>query len=153
MNTTDTFYARSVIENHIEILRAKGLRITPIVTALLSCLAGSHQVRTTSELKEEISEALGYDVGSPTVYRICERLASIRVLCSMHKNDGILRYFLCADPQNENHQHFICTRCLKVQEVDCAIEETIKEAISDQINGVIESNLIQFEGICGDCRK
>jgi len=108
---------------------------------------------TTSKLKVEISETLGYDVGSPTVYRICERLASTGVLCSMHKSDGILRYFLCSDPQNEKHQHFICTRCLNVQEVDCAIEETIKKSISGQIDGVIESNFIQLEGICGDCRK
>jgi Fur family ferric uptake transcriptional regulator len=134
-------------------LRSKGLRITPIVTTLLSRLAGSHQVRTASELKDEISAALGYDVGSPTVYRICERLALTGVLCSMHKNDGILRYFLCADPQNEKHQHFICTRCMKVQEVDCTIDKTIWEAISERIDGEIERNFIQLEGVCGDCRK
>ena len=134
-------------------LRAKGLRITPIVKTVLSRLAGTHMVRTTSELKEEISETLGYDVGSPTVYRICERLASTGLLCPMHKSDGILRYFLCTDPQNEKHQHFICTRCLKVQEVDCAIEPTIREAVSGRIDGVIESYFIQLEGICGDCRK
>jgi len=153
MDTTNSFCSKHAIDNHIELLRAKGLRITPIVTTLLSRLAGSHQVRTTSQLKEEISAALGYDVGSPTVYRICERLASTGVLCSMHKSDGILRYFLCANPQNESHQHFICTRCLKVQEVDCAIDKTIREAISDRIDGEIESNFIQLEGICGDCRK
>ena len=141
------------IADHLTLLRSKGLRITPIVTTLLSRLAGSHQVRTTSELKDEISAALGYDVGSPTVYRICERLASTGALCSMHKSDGILRYFLCADPQNEKHQHFICTRCMKVQEVDCTIDKTIRKAISERIDGEIESNFIQLEGICGDCRK
>jgi Fur family ferric uptake transcriptional regulator len=132
-------------------LRAKGLRITPIVTALLSRLAGSRRVRTARELKQEISQTLGYDVGSPTVYRICERVAATGVLCSMHRSDGILRYFLCADPGKREHQHFICTRCMKVQEVDCAIGETIRHAISDRIDGVVESNFIQLEGICGDC--
>jgi Fur family transcriptional regulator, ferric uptake regulator len=153
MNITNTISPKVSIKDHIELLRTKGLRITPIVTALLSRLACSHLVRTTSELKEDISEALGYDVGSPTVYRICERLASIGVLCSMHKSDGILRFFLCTKPRNENHQHFICTRCQKVQEVECAIDETIKEAVSHRIDGVIENNFIQLEGICGDCKK
>jgi Fur family ferric uptake transcriptional regulator len=153
MNTANINLGDGSIADHLALLRSKGLRITPIVTALLSRLAGSHQVRTTSELKTEISKTLGYDVGSPTVYRICERLAATGVLCSMHKSDGILRYFFCANPQNKKHHHFICTRCMKVQEVDCTIDETIREAISDRINGEIESNFIQIEGICGDCRK
>ena len=153
MNNTGKIRDTSSIDEQIELLRSKGLRITPIVTTLLSRLADSRQVMTTSELKEDISETLGYNVGSPTVYRICERLASTGFLCSMHKSDGILRYFLCNRPHDGRHQHFICTRCLKVQAVECVIDDSIKKSISGQIDGVLESNFIQFEGICGDCRK
>ena len=153
MSTIEKIHGASLIDEQIVLLRSKGLRITPIVTALLSRLTDSRQVMTTSELKEEISETLGYDVGSPTVYRICERLASTGFLCSMHKSDGILRYFLCNRPHDGRHQHFICTRCLKFQVVECVIEDSIRKSISNQIDGILESNFIQFEGVCGDCRK
>ena len=153
MSTNSITSEKTPIKEHVDLLRSKGFRITPIVTALLMRLCGTRQILTTSELKNTLSKTLGYDVGSPTVYRICERLASTGVLCCMHKSDGILRYFLCGNPLNKKHQHFICTRCLTVQEVACTLDDTIKKAVSHQIDGIVENNFIQLEGICRNCRK
>ncbi len=139
------------IENHLSILRNQGCRITPIVTAVLNHLCGNHKVRTASELQLEISSSLGYEVGSPTVYRICERLAKSGVLCSMHSSDGIMRYFICGNPGNVNHLHFICTRCKEVQEVECRINEQITAHVKSKLGAVVSANFVQVEGLCEEC--
>jgi Fe2+ or Zn2+ uptake regulation protein len=149
-NITETAQC-SAIAAHLTLLRTNGLRITPLVCTLLTTLARDHQVYTTNALREELSQSLGYPVSSPTIYRICERLAANGVLCAMYKSDGILRYFLCSRPHDEQHQHFICTRCLRVQEVVCTLQPTLNTTLAAHIDGVLQRNFMQLEGICGAC--
>lgn len=102
MDTNDTVCGKSMIENHIDILRGRGAQNnadcyhSPFLPHRKP--PGPNNERTQGG----ISGSLGYDVGSPTVYRIYERLASTGMLCSMHKSDGILRCCFCTAPRNEN---------------------------------------------------
>lgn len=145
--------ANTAIEPHLAILRTQGLRITPIVTAVLNYLSETKKVSTANELRAEMSQTLSYELDNSTIYRICERLMMCGVLCSMHKYDGIMRYFLCSQPKNNKHHHFICTHCHRVQEVYCNVDDKIRKVISEKLHGIVEKKFIQVEGICKECKE
>jgi Fe2+ or Zn2+ uptake regulation protein len=140
------------IKNHLEILRNNGCRITPTVIAILSDLTDTRQVRTTNELRLDISRQLGYAVGNPTIYRICERLQLAGILRIMYSNDGIMRYYICCMPDNENHHHFICTSCKRVSEVEFCIGDQMDTYIESKLNAQVQSHFVQIEGLCEICR-
>lgn len=139
-------------ERHIELLREQGCRITPIVTTVLTQLSKSRKVQTASQIRDVATQALGYEVGNPTIYRICERLHQIGILQGAQSPDGIMRYFICEKTGNEKHLHFICTSCLKVQEVDFCIEDQIRQFIKAKLKANVLSQRTQIEGLCESCK-
>jgi Fe2+ or Zn2+ uptake regulation protein len=141
------------IEHHLDILRRQGCRITPIVISVLVQLSESGFVRTVTQIRDEISSVLGFEVGNPTVYRICERLQQAGILRSMYNVDGIMRYYMCSNPGNQEHIHFICGCCKKVQKVDFCIEDKINQLVKTQLRAEVRSQFIQIEGLCEACRS
>lgn len=142
---------QSSIEHHLEILRRQGCRITPIVISVLAQLSESGLVRTTIQIRDEISSVLGFEVGNPTVYRICERLQQAGVLRSMHSSDGIMRYYMCGNHGSQEHLHFICRCCMKVQKIDFCIEKQIHQSVKTQLRAEVRSHFVQIEGVCESC--
>jgi Fe2+ or Zn2+ uptake regulation protein len=141
------------IEHHLDILRRQGCRITPIVVSVLAQLSESSFVRTVIQIRDDVSRVLGFEVGKPTVYRICERLQQAGVLRSMHSGDGIMRYYVCGNPGNQEHLHFICGCCMKIQEVDFCIENQIKKLVKTKLKAEVRSQFVQIEGLCKACRS
>jgi Fur family transcriptional regulator, ferric uptake regulator len=138
-------------EHYIGILREQGCRITPIVTTVLTQLSKSRTVQTTFQIRNKASRALGYEVGNPTIYRICKRLHQIGILQGAYSTDGIMRYFVCDKTGNEKHLHFICTSCMKVQEVNICIEDQISQFVKTRLKADVQSQHIQIEGLCESC--
>jgi Fe2+ or Zn2+ uptake regulation protein len=143
----------SSIEHHLDILRKQGFRVTPIVVSVLAHLSKSCQVRTALQIREEISSVLGFEVGNPTVYRICERLKQAGVLLSMYSKDGIMRYYVCCSRENREHLHFICQICMKVQKIDFCIEKQIHQLVKARLKAEVQSHFVQIEGVCESCRS
>jgi Fe2+ or Zn2+ uptake regulation protein len=141
-----------LIEHQIENLRIQGFRITPIVVSVLNQFYQNHQVMSILEIKEEISRVLGYEVGNPTIYRICERLHQAGILRAMHSPDGVSRYYVCSNPTDHKHLHFICLQCKQVLEVDFSIEEKVHAHVSEKLDAEVKNQFIQVEGVCKRCR-
>lgn len=143
----------SGIEQFLTILRGQGCRITPIVMAVINHLFKTSTVNTAQQLRDEISIVLGYQISLPTIYRVLERLLTTGIICSMHKCDGLMRYYLCRKPQHGEHHHFICSQCLKVQEVPVCFASQFTKYIEDNLNATVDAHFIQLEGLCSQCRK
>ena len=92
-----------------------GCRITPVVTSVVNYLYKTGVVRTAQQLRDDISGLLGYQVNLATIYRVLERLLQCGIVCSMHRADGLMRYYLCRNPQLNEHHHFICSSCMRVR--------------------------------------
>ncbi len=140
-------------EQFIQILRDQGCRITPVVTSVVNYLYKTGVVRTAQQLRNDISEVLGYQVNLATMYRVLERLLQCGIVCSMHKADGLMRYYLCRNPQHAEHHHFICSSCMRVQEVPVCFSEKFSRYVEDNLNATVDRHFIQLEGLCASCRK
>lgn len=136
-----------------KLLRQKGCRITPVVTAVINHLFITATVRTAQQLREQTSLLLGYEVSFPTIYRVLERLLTSGVICSMYRSDGLMRYYICRNPQCGEHHHFICSQCMRVQEIPVCFLDSFTEYVDKHLNATVDVHFIQLEGICAECRK
>ncbi len=127
--------------------------MTPVVTSVLNHLFKTAVVRTAQQLREDVSEHLGYEVNLATIYRVLERLLQCGIVCSMHKTDGLMRYYLCRNPMHSEHHHFICSNCMKVQEVPVCFSEGFSRYVEENLNATVNNHFIQLEGLCASCRK
>lgn len=140
-------------EQLIEMLRNQGCRITPVVTSVVNHLFKTAIVRTAQQLRDDVSKLLGYELSLPTVYRVLERLLHSGVICSMHRADGLMRYYLCRNPQCGEHHHFICSKCMKVQEVPVCFSSQFAKYVEENLNATVDAHFIQLEGLCSECRN
>ncbi|MCD7735764.1 MAG: transcriptional repressor [Lachnospiraceae bacterium] len=114
--------------------------------AIKSFLAGrkDHPTADTiyTGLREEYpSLSLG------TVYRNLALLTDMGEIARISTGLGPERY----DATVANHQHFICTRCERVYDVETeGMDDLIHSAVKD-CPGRIDSYTANFYGICRDC--
>lgn len=86
-----------------------------------------------------------------TVYRNLKLLTDIGEAVKITTPDGGDRFDGCVQP----HNHFFCTSCGKVLDLNLDMENinTINQAAAENFSGVIESSNTIFYGKCGDCIK
>lgn len=86
-----------------------------------------------------------------TVYRNLNLLTDIGEAIKITTPGGADRFDGCV----EAHNHFLCTRCRRVLDLDLDMKkiEKINEAAGENFDGIIESSNTIFYGICGDCIK
>lgn len=136
---------------YLDLLRKNGGRVTPIVTALLQHLHESKRVYSPQQIKDDLKTMLRCDIGFPTVYRAIDRLLQCRLLYRMHRDDGQTMFFLCRQPEDEHHHHFICTACNRVFEIEMCIAHQYEAHVAKRLEATITKHIFQLEGICKEC--
>lgn len=86
-----------------------------------------------------------------TVYRNLNLLTDLGEAIRITLPDGADRF----DGYTKPHNHFYCTRCKKVLDLNLDTEKTqfLTQAVSADFDGIIESSNTFFYGLCGDCAK
>ncbi len=88
------------------------------------------------------------DVSATTVHRATARLANRGELGIAPADlTGAMRY----DSNIEPHDHFLCSRCGLLRDVDIAGH--IKPLLTDLIEGCSVSGRVTVTGICKDCER
>ncbi len=98
---------------------------------------------TCEEIYEEVLK-LDSSVGRATVFRNVKAMTINNSLYKVIMPQGALRY----DLAKQDHSHFICNKCGKVQDVSYLPDIEIPESSSFDIDGY---SLI-FTGMCEKCR-
>ena len=137
---------------HFDILRRGGARITPVVRAVVNHLFDSGAALAVEQLREQVNRAQGWELTPPTIYRIVDRLTRAGLLRRAHRGDNRTRYFLCRNPRDTHHHHFICTRCQTVEEVDFCVAERVESFVEKHLHATVTGHVMQFEGVCASCR-
>lgn len=57
------------------------------------------------------------------------------------------------DANADNHYHFVCTKCEKVQDLDMPILSELDEQAKTCIDGTICGHSLLFYGVCHECQK
>ena len=86
-----------------------------------------------------------------TVYRNLKLLTELGEAIKITAPDGGDRFDGCVQP----HNHFYCTRCRKILDLDLDMSkiEQINQAAAENFEGIIESSNTIFFGQCSDCIK
>lgn len=82
-----------------------------------------------------------------TVYRNLSLLSELGEIKKLVTGDGADRY----DADISPHNHFICTRCGSVIDLDMEDVGFIMEKAGENFEGKIESYSVNFYGVCGEC--
>ncbi len=131
-----------------EILKEKGLKVTPQRLAVYSALKNTKSHPSA----EDIHKMLLTDnpsISLATVYKTLDSFKSAGLikelnLCFEHSN---------YDADISNHQHIVCTSCRRVFDVYYTPETTMREEV-EKISGFkIDEEQVVFYGTCPECAK
>ncbi|MDO4324224.1 MAG: transcriptional repressor [Lachnospiraceae bacterium] len=84
-----------------------------------------------------------------TVYRNLSLLEQIGEISKISTGSGADHY----DANMTQHQHFICTSCHRVYDIQIKNIDSIMDAAADSAPGVIESYRANFYGKCKECQE
>ena len=118
--------------------------------ALLTLLRSTRSHPSADWLYENLRKEFP-NISLGTVYRNLNLLTDIGEALKITTPDGADRFDGCVKP----HNHFFCTECRRVLDLDLDMKEIeqMNKAAATNFDGIIESSNTIFYGKCGDCIK
>jgi Fe2+ or Zn2+ uptake regulation protein len=133
------------VEEIESLLRSRGFSLTPQRRAILRSLAESGGHWTAAELHDRVTG--DYPLASrATVYSTLALLRELGVVAAVPAPGGELRF----DANPEPHQHFVCVRCGRLEDVP---EGWFRVALPDDARPAFEVQRFRIvaEGVCAAC--
>ncbi|MHB1599274.1 MAG: Fur family transcriptional regulator [Acidimicrobiales bacterium] len=134
------------VEEVLDLLRARGGRVTTSRRVLLGALFGGEVHRTAEELAKAVHEVTP-DVHLSTIYRNLDELEGLGVVVHAHLGHGPATYHLAS----EMHGHLVCEVCDTTVE---APPELFRELAADarrRYGFVIDPRHFAVLGRCASC--
>lgn len=101
---------------------------------------------------DEIYEGLlkeGKNISLATVYR------NLSILVDEYKIDALMTNSKkqVYDKTCRPHDHFVCTECHKIFDIDLPYDRSIETKFAKNLNVSVESHALTLYGICHDCQS
>jgi Fur family ferric uptake transcriptional regulator len=141
--------AGNPVERTLELLRARGGRVTTSRRFLLRCLfegSAGNRHRTAEELASEV-QALAPDVHRSTIYRNLDELERLGVVVHSHLGHGAATYHLAS----EDHGHLVCDVCGGVTEAPGQLFTELSAAVRTAYGFTIDPRHFAVFGRCTLC--
>lgn len=139
--------------------RGCGYRMTVPREAILNVLSRTSKHLSAEDVYMAVHKIYP-NVGLTTVYRTLEILVQMGLVFRFDFGDGRARYELSEGPKGtRHHHHLVCTNCGRVIDYTDFIDEEVEllnqteKGLSKKYNFEITNHLIQFYGLCSECRK
>jgi Fur family ferric uptake transcriptional regulator len=130
-------------------LREHGYKLTPQRHAILKIIAASNDHLTPEAIHQKAS-LNNPTLGLVTVYRTLELLDELNLVCRLHAPDGCRGYMMRRP--TEHHHHLICSQCGRVVDfTDCTLSN-LEQRLSKETRYDINGHLLEFYGLCPECR-
>jgi len=127
------------------LLRGRGFSLTPQRRAIVRYLVERGGHWTAAELLEGLTGEFPL-ASRATVYSTLTLLRELGVVAAVSGPGGDTRY----DANPEAHQHFLCTRCGRLEDVPPAwFPVLVPQGIETGFQ--VERFRVVAEGLCGDC--
>lgn len=137
----------------------EGYRLTIPRQAILDVFTNTSKHLSAEDIYLEVHESYP-QVGLTTVYRTLDLLVRMGLIFKFDFGDGRSRFELSEGPKGErHHHHLVCTACGRVIDYTDFIDDEIEllarteKGLSEKFNFEITNHLIQFYGVCGECRN
>jgi Fur family ferric uptake transcriptional regulator len=134
------------LERALELLRARGGRITSARRAVLGALI-EHREHASAEALAEVVHASHPDVHLSTVYRTLDAFERLGVVTHVHLGHGRAIYHLT----DEIHHHAVCERCGAVVQLPVALFGALHRRLVDEFGFEVDGYHFALVGRCAPC--
>jgi Fe2+ or Zn2+ uptake regulation protein len=133
------------LEQVSEVLRQRGMRVTPQRIAVLEAIRDSHRHLSAEEVYEEVRRRIP-SISLGTVYKALGELRDAGQVRALQVS-GKRRF----DGGTGPHSHLVCQRCHRIEDVGVDAEVNLPEdaRMGFQLLGVE----VSFWGICPECQE
>lgn len=131
-----------------ELLKQKGLRVTPQREAIYRLLAASKAHPTAEYVYQEISKVFP-SISFNTVYKTMQTLEEAGLIQRFNTGENVYHYDANVTP----HPHLICLSCGRVDDMEAYpdnLEDAICKAVRSSSYEIRSANL-HFFGYCPQC--
>jgi len=138
----------SLISGLAQQLRKAGYKLTPARLTVVEVLENSSEHLSHKQILDEGQKNYP-KLSRATVYRTLDILVELRLVRPLYLNDPTQRFVSAAG----GHHHLICMDCGTTIEFDHCTVDQLAQQLSDKFNFQIHSHLLEFQGMCGNCRE
>ncbi|QNV38231.1 Fur family transcriptional regulator [Rothia terrae] len=132
----------------IQGLRAHGRRVTKQRLAVLSAIH-----RAPHSTADAIVASVRKELPTITMQSVYVVLADLTSIDMLRKFEPPGTPALYETRTGDNHHHAFCIRCLRVEDVDCAVGEAPCLIPSEHHGMTFISADVLYRGICADCQQ
>lgn len=138
-------------------IRNAGYRMTMPRQVILNVLTNNNGHLSAEDIYLKVHKVYP-QVGLTTIYRTLELLVNMGVVLKSDFGDGRARFEIKRQDK-AHHHHLICIKCSRVIDYTDFIDKELKllketqQGLNEKFDFEITGHLIQFYGICKDCRS
>jgi Fe2+ or Zn2+ uptake regulation protein len=130
----------------VEILHQRGQRATPQRLVILRELRRRGRHATADEVRGAVRDELP-GTSTPTIYAALELLVDLGLVRRIDAGAGATLY----DARTEPHQHSVCRRCGRVDDLDGELDTTVLERTSARAGFTARAVEVVVSGLCAEC--
>jgi len=128
-------------------LRNAGYKITPARVAVLETIEQEGEHLHPAEILATAKQRYP-GLGRATVYRTLELLTQLGIVRPIYVGEEGPTYIR----SRGGHHHLVCSRCGLIQDFDSCSSDEIADELATRFNFEISSHLLEFYGLCANCR-
>lgn len=128
-------------------LKKAGFKLTQPRLAVIEVLESQGDHLSHSQILAK-GKAVYPQLSRATVYRTLETLVALNLIRPLYLNEPTQRFISALG----GHHHLVCTNCDTVVEFDECMADRLMQKLADQFDFQIHNHLLEFQGLCGDCR-
>ncbi|MBE3598456.1 MAG: transcriptional repressor [Limnochordaceae bacterium] len=122
------------------------IRKTKQREVILRVLRGTKSHPTADWVYQEVRKELP-NISLGTVYRNLKILTASGEALELSYGSSYSRF----DGTPENHYHFVCQRCGRVEDVPMPVDESLDRAVEQLMGVKVRQHRLEFYGLCEQC--
>lgn len=130
-----------------ELIKNKGLRVTPARVAVLDVLYQTGKPLDISQIYEYVLKR-HVDADQATIYRIIENFMQKGIISKLQFQEKKFFYEVVRD----DHHHAVCRKCAKIEDVSKCNSKRLEKEIFQLTGFSVESHSMEFYGLCRECQ-
>lgn len=132
-----------------ERMRKAGYKLTNARLIVLDVLENNNGHMTSTDVLEAVAQ-VDESIGRASIFRTLDLLTQLAIIRPTYIDSSITpTYVLLPDG---HHHHIVCTQCNRVIHFDDCGLDVLARRLETQFGVTISGHLLEFFGVCEDCR-
>jgi len=138
-----------MLKSAIEKIKENGGRVTSARKNILDLILASKVPVSAVDILNSLKKRKLH-FNKTTIYREINFLTKIGFVRPLYLTSGIVHYESNLLP---HHHHLICTKCKKIEEIDCFLDEEKVNKKIEKSGFKLENHILEFHGVCRTCAQ